>query len=312
MNEITFSEEEQRRVDAFLSRLDKAIEAVAEAENISEYDCNNLAKDVVYGQNGNVFDPRRKIRYAKSRTNRYSDLIIGGLFCSEAFPVYGPDEEERLMRSVVREVIAAGDLSMMGGLLTYLSNHKDECQVNGMICDLRSAMNERLNLSGEQMSKHTTIMEVETLRVKQLIIEGEGHPHFPECLSLETSTNLYYFLSGQNPKGLRFIDGDKTPLADFNYLMGATSHYTTPGKPKPIWWLSNKQMLRELIKLAFAPLLENGTKLNSLAEFVPKCLVDEEGNPLILAKEDKRRIVFQELNVFQDFFAAYSRPINNT
>jgi len=155
MNEITFSEEEQRRVDAFLSRLDKAIEAVAEAENISEYDCNILAKDVVYGQNGKVFDPRRRIRFAKSRTNRYSDLIIGGFFCSEAFPVYGPDEEERLMRSVVREVIAAGDLSMMGGLLTYLSNHKDECQVNGMICDLRSAMNERLNLDGGKRHKVT-------------------------------------------------------------------------------------------------------------------------------------------------------------
>ena len=48
------------------------------------------------------------------------------------------------MYSVVREVIAAGDLTMMGGLLTYLLKHKDVRQVVAMINDLRSAMNERL------------------------------------------------------------------------------------------------------------------------------------------------------------------------
>lgn len=53
-------------------------------------------------------------------------------------------EEVRLMYSVVREVIAAGDLTMMGGLLTYLLKHKDVRQVVAMINDLRSAMNERL------------------------------------------------------------------------------------------------------------------------------------------------------------------------
>ena len=156
------------------------------------------------------------------------------------------------------------------------------------------------------------IVKAGTVITDELKINDKGYPHFPEFLSLETSTNLYFFLSGKNPQGIQFIDGDKTPLADFNYLMGAASYYTTPGKPKPIWWLKNKQMLREMIKLAFAPLLENGTTQNSLAEFVPQCYFDEEGNPLILAKEDKRRIVFQELNVLQNFFAAYSRPTYNT
>lgn len=68
----------------------------------------------------------------------------GGFCCSEAFSVYGSGEEVRLMYSVVREVIAAGDLTMMGGLLTYLLKHKDVRQVVAMINDLRSAMNERL------------------------------------------------------------------------------------------------------------------------------------------------------------------------
>lgn len=148
-----------------------------------------------------------------------------------------------------------------------------------------------------------TKMKVETLTVDNLIIEGGGHPHFPECLSLEDSIKLYDTLSKEG-----FIDSKKTPLEDFNYLMGAATQYTTPNAPKPIRWLKNRQMLLDMLKLAFAPLLENGTTQSSLAKLVPKCFVDKDGSPLSLAKKDERQIVQQELNVLQNFFTTISRP----
>ena len=146
-------------------------------------------------------------------------------------------------------------------------------------------------------------MEVGTLTVKNLIIDGKDCPHFPECLSIGDSTKLYEFLSRE-----KFIDGKKTPLADFNYLMGAANQYTTPDGPKPIWWQRNKQMLREALKLSFAPLLKNGTTQKYLADLVPSCFVDMEGKPLALAKNDERQIVKQELDALIDFFTTISRP----
>lgn len=147
------------------------------------------------------------------------------------------------------------------------------------------------------------VLEVGMLITKKLKIEGEGHPHFPECLSLEDSINFYANLS-QNG----FINKEKTPLEDFNYLMGAANQYTTPNAPKPICWLKNRQMLREMLKLAFAPLLKNGTTQKSLADLVPSCFVDKNGKPLTLAKNNNRQVVTQELTVLENFFATILRP----
>lgn len=150
--------------------------------------------------------------------------------------------------------------------------------------------------------KNVPILEVGTLITKELKIEDGRHPHFPECLSVEDSKNLYGILSQEG-----FINKKITPLVDFNYLMGAANMYTSPDRPKPICWLKNKQMLREMLKLAFEPLLKNGTTQKSLMDLVPYCFVDKKGKPLSLANNDERQIVKQELDPLKNFFATISR-----
>lgn len=171
---------------------------------------------------------------------------------------------------------------------------------SGKKCPSDAMMDGFANIT-RQTSEHA--LKVERLIVNEMIIEGGEHPHFPNCLTIEDSKNFYAILSQY-----RFIDVEKTPLADFNYLMGAATQYTTPGAPKRICWLKNRQMLRVMLKLAFAPLLENGTKLKYLSDFVPNCFVDQKDIPLSLAKNDERQIVKQELEVLTNFFATISRP----
>ena len=148
-----------------------------------------------------------------------------------------------------------------------------------------------------------TSINTETLIVKNVIIEGKDYPHFPACLSVEDSTKLYEFLLRDN-----FIADEKTPLADFNYLMGAANQYTTLAGPKPICWLKNRQMLREMLKLAFAPLLENGTTQKSIADLVPSCFVDNKGKPMNLSNNKNSEIVMQEMNALENLFATILRP----
>ncbi len=163
------------------------------------------------------------------------------------------------------------------------------------------------NSADASTQKSIQILKVDKVIANELKIEGGGHSHFPEHLSVEESTNLYEFLSRE-----RFIDGNKIPLADFNYLMGAANQYTTHDGPKPICWLKNRQMLREMLKLAFATLLNNGTTLKSLADLVPCCFVDKNGVALSLANNNVRQIVKQEMDALDDFFATISRPNQTT
>lgn len=150
--------------------------------------------------------------------------------------------------------------------------------------------------------KSIQILKVDKVIAKELKIDGGRYPHFPELLSVEESTKLYEFLSRE-----RFIDGNKTPLADFNYLMGAANQYTTHNGPKPICWLKNRQMLREMLKRAFATLLNNGTTQKSLADLVQCCFVNKNGVALSLANNNVRQIVKQEMDALDDFFATISR-----
>jgi hypothetical protein len=148
-----------------------------------------------------------------------------------------------------------------------------------------------------------SILKVGTLITNELVMNDGRHPRFPECLSIEDGKELYNFLSKN-----RFIDGEKTPLADFDYLMGAATQYTTPNAPKPIWWLKNRQMLREMLNLTFAPLLNNGTKQKTLADIVPSCFVDKKGKPLNLSKNKNDGIVKQDMDALTEFFATILRP----
>ena len=148
-----------------------------------------------------------------------------------------------------------------------------------------------------------SILKVGTLITNELVMNEGRHPRFPECLSIEDGKKLYNFLSEN-----RFIDGEKTPLADFNYLMGAATQYTTPNAPKLIWWLKNRQMLREMLNLTFAPLLNNGTKQKTLADIVPSCFVDKKGKPLNLSKNKNDGIVKQDMDALTEFFATILRP----
>ena len=155
----------------------------------------------------------------------------------------------------------------------------------------------------DSMQMPASCMVENTMIVNKNSVDGKDHPRFPKCLSNEDSTNLYMFL-----KKSRFINGNKTPLTDFNYLMGAADQYTTPGKPKPICWLKNKQMLREMLLLAFAPLINNGTTLKYLADLVPSCFVDESNKPQKLSKNKECNVVLQEKKALEDFFATITRP----
>ncbi len=155
----------------------------------------------------------------------------------------------------------------------------------------------------EQKCVPTSSMVVNTMVVNKVAVDDSDHPRFPKCLSNENSSGLYLFLC-QNG----FIDGDKTPLADFNYLMGADDRYTTPSKPKPICWLKNKQMLREMLLLAFAPLINNGTTKKYIADLVPSCFVDEKNNPQKLSKNKEENVVMQDKKALEDFFATITRP----
>ena len=155
----------------------------------------------------------------------------------------------------------------------------------------------------EQKCMSASCMMENTMIVNKNAVNGIDHLRFPKCLSTENSISLYMLL-----KKDRFIDGNKTPLADFNYLMGAADQYTTPGKPKPICWLKNKQMLREMLLLAFAPLINNGSTKKSIIDFAPHCFVDKKGKPQKLGKNDERQIVLQDINSLKSFFATITRP----
>lgn len=146
-------------------------------------------------------------------------------------------------------------------------------------------------------------MVVNTMIINKTAVEGEEYSRFPRCLSTENSTSLYWFLC-QNG----FIDGDKTPLADFNYLMGADDRCTTPSKPKPICWLKNKQMLREMLFRAFAPLINNGTTKKYLEDLVPSCFVDKKNRSIKLPNNKSGNVVKQDEDALENFFATITRP----
>lgn len=153
--------------------------------------------------------------------------------------------------------------------------------------------------------KSESPIKLKTLIVEELKIECGSHPHFPECLSLNDTKALYGFLS-QN----RFINPEKTPLADFNYLMGASAQYTTPNGPKPICWIINEQMLRQMLLLAFSSLLKNGTSQASLGKIVPHCFVNEKNKPLKLPKNDERLIDYKKMKALKNFFTTTLRPVS--
>lgn len=159
------------------------------------------------------------------------------------------------------------------------------------------------NSSNDSVQMPVSCLKVDTIIVNRFFAEGKNYSRYPKCLSIEYSTSLYLFLR-QNG----FIDGEKTPLADFNYLMGAADQYTTPDKPKPICWLKNKQILREMLFLAFAPLINNGSTKKSITDLAPDCFVDKKGKTLKLGKNDERQIVTQDINALKDFFSDLIRP----
>lgn len=157
------------------------------------------------------------------------------------------------------------------------------------------------------VQKTESSMKIKTLIVEELIIEGGDHPRFPECLSVDDTKKLYDYLS-QNG----FISREKTPLADFNYLMGASKQYATPNGPKPICWIINGQMLRQMLLLAFSPLLKNGTSQAYLGKIVPHCFVDEKNKPLKLPKNDERAIDYVKMESLKHFFTTILQPNINS
>lgn len=105
------------------------------------------------------------------------------------------------------------------------------------------------------------------------------HEHFPPCLEEIKGKELYAFLVKNN-----FISA-ATNENVFLYLLGC--HYECPAEIKLIQWRMNKQLLRELLELIFAPLIRTGSlKKVEIERLCPLCF-EKEGKALCLAKPKK-------------------------
>lgn len=126
-----------------------------------------------------------------------------------------------------------------------------------------------------------------------------SHDHFPPLLSEVQGGLLYEFLIKA-----AFIDA-LTDKPSFLYLMGCITEQ--PANLTPINWRKNKQLLRELLELAFKPLLEKGNLHNADIERLTPLCFKKNGEPYGLANRTKHPS--SDSDKLSNFFATQMRGL---
>ena len=128
---------------------------------------------------------------------------------------------------------------------------------------------------------------------------GERHSHFPFYIDKERGMRLLRALIEHF-----FIDAT-TDEASFLYLMGCVSEQ--PTGLKPIKWVKNKQLLREMLELTFQPLLDNkNLRKADLERLAPLCFVGKDDTPMRLAK--RKDTPSTDSDELKKIFATILRP----
>lgn len=118
--------------------------------------------------------------------------------------------------------------------------------------------------------------------------------HFPSCLTYSQGDATLKFL-----KENEFVPEDTEPT-DFLYQMGCSGD--CPADVKPIVWLKNKQLLREMLELWFKPLLdEKSFKKAKMEAICPNVFIDKKGESIALAKN--KQVGQEDSDKLSTFFA---------
>lgn len=118
--------------------------------------------------------------------------------------------------------------------------------------------------------------------------------HFPLCLDTKQGMNI---LTQLKKKG--FVNNN-TELDVFLYQMGCTDE--RPDKIRPIVWLKNKQLLREMLELWFDRLLQaQSLKKAKLEAICSQVFIDKQGNMIHLPKN--KPYPSSDSDDLKDFFA---------
>ena len=124
--------------------------------------------------------------------------------------------------------------------------------------------------------------------------------HFPSCLTYSQGDAALKFL-----KENKFVPEDTEPT-NFLYQMGCSGD--CPTDVKPIVWLKNKQLLREMLELWFKRLLDekslNKAKMEAICTNI---FINQKGESIALAKN--KQVLMEDSDILADFFATILRTI---
>lgn len=130
----------------------------------------------------------------------------------------------------------------------------------------------------QQFYRHVTEINILKQKMSEENIVEKPHPHhFPPHMNYHQGERILVQL-----KEKKFVKGNTEPQ-NFMYLMGCTDE--RPTDVKPIVWLKNKQLLREMLELWFAKLLEEKSFTKAkMADICSQVFVDDKGEMIHLAK----------------------------
>lgn len=127
----------------------------------------------------------------------------------------------------------------------------------------------------------------------------ERRMRFPACLNYAQGEQTLGFLKTQS-----FVAAATDP-SNFLYQMGCSGE--RPKTVVPLVWLKNKQLLRELLELWFAPLIADGAlKKARLEAICSQVFVDEDGEMILLAKN--KAVPSVDSDDLAQYFATIVRP----
>lgn len=127
----------------------------------------------------------------------------------------------------------------------------------------------------------------------------EGGMRFPACLDSSQGEQTLNFL-----KKKQFVAAATDP-SNFLFQMGCSRE--RPRAVVPLVWQKNKQLLRELLELWFAPLIADGTLRKARMEAIcSQVFVDEGGEMILLAKN--KPIPSTDSDDLANYFATILRP----
>ncbi len=133
------------------------------------------------------------------------------------------------------------------------------------------------------MFKGATLNNVQVIGVVESgakVVYREGQPnkheHFPPVMDEHNGLQLLNFLMREG-----FVSRH-TDEASFLYLMGCTLE--CPSSLHMISWEKNVQLLREMLELAFKPMLDDGSLRKADIERMAPLCFERQGEPAKLAK----------------------------